>query len=85
MLMLLTKYKQLFIQMIMKHFKEKLKVLTMISTVVLPMTLIAGIYGMNFELLVPDQKNPAGFPIALGLMLVTGVTSFTFFFWKRWM
>jgi len=66
------------------HLNQIMKVLTMISTVVLPMTLIAGVYGMNFEVLIPDQKSPAGFFIALGLMLATGVVAWAYFWWKRW-
>jgi magnesium transporter len=65
---------------------EIMKVLTMISTVVLPMTLIAGIYGMNFEQnVLPDFKESAfGFWIALGLMGLTGVGAFIFFRWRNW-
>jgi magnesium transporter len=62
---------------------EIMKVLTMISTVVLPMTLIAGIYGMNFEN-IPELHLSWGYPLALGLMLLTGVSSFSFFRWKKW-
>ena len=63
-----------------------MKVLTMISTIVLPMTLIAGIYGMNFEQNVwPDFKNsPWGFAIAIGMMVVTGVVAFVWFRLKKW-
>jgi magnesium transporter len=68
------------------RLNEIMKVLTMISTVVLPMTLVAGVYGMNFEQSVwPDfQTDPWGFPFALGLMALTGVGSFVLFKWKGW-
>ncbi|HXG11505.1 MAG TPA: magnesium/cobalt transporter CorA [Gemmataceae bacterium] len=65
------------------RLNEIMKVLTMISTIVLPMTLIAGIYGMNFPLW-PDGEWPGSFWFALGLMAVTGITSFIFFRWKKW-
>ncbi len=63
-----------------------MKTLTMISTVVLPMNLIAGIYGMNFEANVwPDYKTATwGFPFAIGLMAVMGISSFALFRMKRW-
>ena len=64
---------------------EVMKALAMISTVVLPMTLIAGIYGMNFGDLQPEYKWRYGYPFALGLMLVTGISSFLLFRWKRWL
>jgi magnesium transporter len=63
---------------------EVMKVLTMISTTVLPMTLIAGIYGMNFENL-PEIKWEYGYPLALVLMVVAGITSLIYFRWKKWL
>jgi len=63
---------------------EVMKVLTMISTTVLPMTLIAGIYGMNFENL-PETKWEYGYPLALLMMAGAGITSFIYFRWKKWL
>jgi magnesium transporter len=64
-----------------------MKVLTMISTVILPMTLIAGVYGMNFEQNVwPNfQSSPWGFAFALGLMVLTGIGALVLFRWLRWL
>jgi magnesium transporter len=62
---------------------EIVKVLTMISTAVLPMTLVAGIYGMNFDVL-PEKAWPYGYPFALGLMALLGVGALGFFRWKKW-
>ena len=56
---------------------EIMKVLTMISTIILPMSLIAGIYGMNFEIM-PELKWPWGYPFAMGLMAATGFGAFAF-------
>ena len=66
------------------RLNEVMKVLTMISTVVLPMTLIAGVYGMNFHKGMPELDWEYGYPFALGLMTLTGVGSFALFKWKRW-
>lgn len=65
------------------RLNEVMKTLTMISTVVLPMTLVAGIYGMNFEFM-PELKKPWGYPFALGLMAATGLLSFAYFRRKKW-
>jgi magnesium transporter len=62
---------------------EIMKVLTMISTILLPMNFIASIYGMNFEKM-PEIKQDWGYPFALGLMAITGMTAFWFFKWRRW-
>jgi magnesium transporter len=67
------------------RLSQVMKVLTMISTIVLPMTLVAGIYGMNFEENVwPDFKSTWGFPFAIGTMLILGAASFAFFRWRKW-
>jgi len=68
------------------RLNEVMKVLAMISTIVLPMTLIAGIYGMNFEShMWPDFKAEWGFGFAIGAMVLTGVVSLVFFRWKKWL
>lgn len=76
---------QTFLSAQANHLNQIMKVLTMISTIVLPMTLVAGVYGMNFDWLIPDTKNDAGFFIALALMLVSGFGSLAYFWWKRWL
>lgn len=60
-----------------------MKVLAMISTVILPMSLIAGIYGMNFHYM-PELQWRLGYPMALGLMGLTAIGALSFFYWKRW-
>ena len=55
----------------------RLGFLTVISTIFLPLTLLAGIWGMNFEGM-PELKHPYGYPIALGLMLlVAGIVAWS--------
>jgi magnesium transporter len=66
------------------RLNEIMKVLTMISTTVLPMTLIAGIYGMNFKHM-PELEWEWGYGLALGLMLAALVASLGYFRWKRWL
>jgi magnesium transporter len=63
---------------------EIMKVLTIISTSILPMTLIAGIYGMNFENL-PETKWHYGYYLALGLMAIVGSAPLVLFRWRRWL
>lgn len=61
-----------------------MKFLTTISTIVLPMSLIAGIYGMNFKQM-PELEWPFGYPFAIGLMACTGLGSFLLFRWRGWL
>ena len=56
----------------------------MISTIILPMTLIAGIYGMNFRQGMPELDWEYGYTFALGLMVLVGISSLVFFRWKKW-
>jgi magnesium transporter len=65
------------------RLNEVMKLLTMFSAIVLPMSLIAGVYGMNFENL-PEVKWPYGYYFALGLMAITGLVGLVYFRWKKW-
>ncbi|MFO0937247.1 MAG: CorA family divalent cation transporter [Gemmataceae bacterium] len=65
------------------RLNEVMKLLTMFSAIILPMTLIAGIYGMNFER-IPETKWEHGYEYSLGLMVLVGVVGLAYFRWKRW-
>jgi magnesium transporter len=65
------------------RLNQIMKVLAMISTVVLPMTLIAGIYGMNFTHM-PEIDWTFGYPFALGLMALTAAVAIALFKWRKW-
>ena len=60
-----------------------MKTLAMISTVLMPMSLVAGIYGMNFDAM-PETKWHLGYPLSIGLMLLSGISSFIYFRWRKW-
>jgi magnesium transporter len=75
---------QTYMSAMSNRLNEVMKVLTMISTVVLPMTLIAGIYGMNFHDM-PELEQPWGYPLALAGMAATGIVAFIFFRWRGWL
>jgi magnesium transporter len=49
------------------------RVLTVVSTIILPLTLITGIYGMNFENM-PELKWETGYFMILGLLVTLGIT-----------
>ena len=60
---------------------EVTKVLTMIATIFIPITFIAGVYGMNFDFM-PELHWKYGYALALGLMGLT-TTGFMVMFWRR--
>lgn len=60
------------------------RILSVIAALFLPPTLIASIYGMNFEWM-PELQWEWGYPAALGLMLASAVSTWLFLRWKRWL
>jgi magnesium transporter len=66
------------------RLNEVMKVLAMISTVILPMTLISSVYGMNFKHM-PELEWEYGYPMAMGLMLLTAIGAVFLFRWKKWL
>ncbi len=61
-----------------------LKIFTVAATVLMPPTLIAGIYGMNFKIL-PELQWEYGYIYALVLMLLSAVVPYVWFRAKGWM
>ena len=62
---------------------NRLRILTVISAIFMPLTLIAGIYGMNFPNM-PELQIPYGYFILLGLMAVIGGGLGIFFYVRGW-
>ncbi len=60
------------------------KVLTMISTVFLPLNFIAGIYGMNFEHM-PELRMIGAYPAVLIAMALVALGMITWFIWAGWL
>ena len=61
-----------------------IKIFSVASVALLPPTLIASIYGMNFQHM-PELSQKWGYPLALGLMLLSIVTPFWYFRRKGWL
>jgi magnesium transporter len=60
-----------------------MKVLTIIATIFIPLTFIAGVYGMNFEHM-PELQWRWGYPLIWGVMLAVGVGMLCYFKKKKW-
>ncbi len=72
------------------RLNEVMKVLTIIATIFMPLSFIAGIYGMNFDPEVskfnmPELKWRWGYPMALSLMAAMAVGQLLFFRWRGWL
>ena len=62
---------------------DVLRVLTIFSVLLLPLTLIASIFGMNTH--VPGEGGAEGFWVVVGLMVVLGIALLGVFRWRRWL
>jgi magnesium transporter len=63
---------------------EVMKVLTIMSSIFIPVTFIAGVYGMNFENM-PELKTQNGYFITWGVMLSIIIGLIVYFKRKKWM
>jgi len=61
-----------------------MRVLTVITTIFMPLSFIASIYGMNFEYM-PELRSPWGYPMVLGVMAAVGGGMLVLFRNKRWL
>ncbi len=60
------------------------KTLSVVAALFLPPTLIASIYGMNFELM-PELASPWGYTGALGAMFISSLATYMLFRWRSWL
>jgi magnesium transporter len=74
----------LYLSTVSNKMNAVMKVLTIIATIFIPLTFIAGIYGMNFEFM-PELHWHWGYPIALLIMLAVGVIMLLFFRKRKWL
>jgi len=74
----------IYLSSVSNRMNEVMKVLTIIATIFIPLTFIAGIYGMNFERM-PELKWYYGYPAAMAVMLVIAVLMLVYFRRKRWL
>jgi magnesium transporter len=61
-----------------------IKIFSVAAVVFLPPTLIASIYGMNFDVM-PELAWPFGYPMAIGLMVLSAIVPYQFFKWRGWL
>jgi len=73
-----------YLSSISNRMNEIMKVLTIIATIFIPLTFIAGIYGMNFDNM-PELHAKNGYFIALGVMIALGLAMFGWFIHKGWL
>lgn len=60
-----------------------MQVLTIISTIFIPLTFLAGVYGMNFKLM-PELEWEYGYPAVWGIMIAMALSMVFYFKRKKW-
>ncbi len=61
-----------------------IKLFSVMAVVLMPPTLIASIYGMNFKWM-PELEWTHGYPFALVMMLIAAIVPYWIFKWKKWL
>ncbi|MGL5195642.1 MAG: magnesium/cobalt transporter CorA [Chroococcales cyanobacterium] len=78
---------QVYLSSISNRMNEVMKLLTVVSSIFIPLTFIVGVYGMNFNperspLNMPELNSYWGYPAVLGLMMAIALLMI-FLFWRR--
>ena len=74
----------LYLSVVSNRMNEIMKVLTMISTIFIPLSFLAGIYGMNFHYM-PELDQHWGYPALLGIMAAIAAGMIFYFRKKGWL
>ncbi|MFB0564000.1 MAG: magnesium/cobalt transporter CorA [Candidatus Lokiarchaeia archaeon] len=74
----------IYLSSISNRMNEVMKLLTIIATIFIPLTFLAGIYGMNFKYM-PELEWHWGYFGALSIMVVIGIFMFIYFRRKKWL
>jgi magnesium transporter len=80
----------LYLSSVSNRMNEIMKVLTIISSIFLPMTFIAGVYGMNFELSaspynMPELRWRYGYPLAIAAMALSAIGLLGWYWRRGWL
>lgn len=74
----------IYLSSISNRMNEVMKVLTIISTIFIPLTFLVGVYGMNFQYM-PELSWKWGYPVLWCIMATIGISMFFYFRRKKWL
>ncbi len=81
---IITSALEAYNSVVSNRLNEIMKTLTVIATIVMPLTLIASIYGMNFKNM-PEISCRYGYPVVIGVMLLISAAMLYYFKRKKWL
>ena len=80
---MLTSLMDFYMSQISTQMNKVMQTLTIIATIFIPLTFLAGIYGMNFQFM-PELEWKWSYPILLIIMFILGISMYIFMRRKRW-
>jgi magnesium transporter len=81
---LLSGMMDIYLSSVSNRMNEVMKVLTIITTIFVPVTFIAGVYGMNFDYM-PELHSKWGYPVTCLVMLAIIISLLVYFRKKKWL
>ncbi len=81
---MLSGLQDIYLSSVSNRMNEVMKVLTIIATIFIPMTFLAGLYGMNFKHM-PELEWPWAYPVFWAVMIGIFGTMVAYFRKKRWL
>jgi magnesium transporter len=72
---------EIYLSTLSQRTNQVMQVLTVMASIFIPLTFVAGVYGMNFEYM-PELRSPWGYPLALAGMAAIG-GGLLGYFWRR--
>ena len=73
----------MYLSSVSNKMNDIMKVLTIISTIFIPLSFLAGFYGMNF-LNMPEISSPLGYPLLILIMIIITIIMIIYFLKKKW-
>jgi magnesium transporter len=74
----------IYLSSVSNRLNSVMKVLTVIATIFMPLTFLAGVYGMNFRHM-PELEWTWGYPVVLLVMFSVGISMLVYFRKKKWL
>lgn len=81
---LLSGMMDIYLSSVSNRMNEVMKILTIITTIFVPVTFIAGVYGMNFDYM-PELHSKWGYPLTWAVMLLIMISLLVYFRRKKWL
>jgi magnesium transporter len=74
----------IYLSSVSNRLNSVMKVLTIIATIFMPLTFIAGIYGMNFKYM-PELEWRWGYPAVWLIVVIIGISMLIYFNKRKWL